>query len=180
VIQPYIGLQFGLTAIDRRLAEGDTDVRGDIKRLIAQIGKVVDGLRNYMRGLQTPGERESILVPAVRRFAATFTETTGIDVHIKTVGDLRVNDRLAAEVFQMVTEGLSNVRRHTHAMQARVVLARRDNYLVLRIEDAGANGSTPAPFTPRSISERAGALGGRVRVDRREDGGNAVVVEIPL
>src|SRR6266545_5347388 len=41
VIQPYIGLQIGLTAIAQKLAEGDTNVRGDIKQLVDQIGKVV-------------------------------------------------------------------------------------------------------------------------------------------
>jgi signal transduction histidine kinase len=180
VIQPYIGLQIGLTAIDQKLTDGDTNVSGDIKQLVEQIVKVVDNLRSYMRGLKRPGEREGILLPSVRRFAATFTETTGIGVQVKAAGDMRVNDRLAAEVFQMVTEGLSNVRRHTHAMQASIVLACRDNYMVVRIEDEGVNGATPAPFTPHSISERAAALGGQVHVDRREDGGSAVVVEIPL
>jgi signal transduction histidine kinase len=180
VIQPYIGLQIGLTAIDQKIAEGDTNVRGDIKQLVDQIGKVVADLRSYMRGLKHTGERESILLPSVRRFVETFTETTGIAVDVEAANDIRINDRLAAEVFQMVAEGLSNIRRHTHAMQATIAFAHRDNTMVLRIEDAGVNGSTPTPFTPRSIHERAAALGGWVHVDPRDDGGSAVVVEIPL
>ena len=79
----------------------------------------------------------------------------------------------------MVTEGLSNIRRHTHAMQASIELAQRNNYVVLMIEDQGASGSAVAPFTPRSITERATTLGGRVRVDQHEHG-SAVIVEIPL
>jgi signal transduction histidine kinase len=180
VIQPYIGLQIGLTAIDQKLAEGDTNVRGDIKQLVDQVGVVVADLRSYMRGLKHTGERESILLPSVRRFVETFTETTGIAVDVEAANDIRINDRLAAEVFQMVAEGLSNIRRHTHAMQATIAFAHRDNTMVLRIEDAGVNGSTPTPFTPRSIHERAAALGGWVHVDPRDDGGSAVVVEIPL
>jgi signal transduction histidine kinase len=133
-----------------------------------------------MRGLKQAGEREGILLPSVRRFAETFTQTTGIGVDLKVADDVHVNDRLAAEVFQMVIEGLSNIRRHTHAMHATIALARRDNQLVLRIEDAGVNGSAPAPYTPRSIAERAAALGGQVQVARRRDGGSAVIVEIPL
>lgn len=180
VIQPYIGLQIGLTAIDQKLADGDTNVRDDIKQLIDQIGKVVANLRGYMRGLKQTGGREGILLPSVRRFVDTFTKTTGITVDVDAPNDIRINDRLAAEMFQMVAEGLSNIRRHTHAMHATIAFARRDNNMVLRIEDAGVNGSTPLPFTPRSINERATALGGRVHVDPRDDGGSAVVVEIPL
>jgi len=179
VIQPYIGLQIGLTAIIQKLETGDTNAIGDIKRLNEQIAGVVGNLRSYVHGLASSGEHENILVPSVRRFAATFAETTGIAVQVEAAGDMCLNDRLSAEVFQMVTEGLSNIRRHTHAMQARIVLAHRDNYVVLRIEDQGINGSAPAPFTPRSITERATTLGGRVRIDQHEHG-SAVIVEIPL
>lgn len=179
VIQPYIGLQIGLTTIIQKLETGDTNAISDIKRLNEQIAGVVGNLRSYMHGLTSSGEHENILVPSVRRFAATFAETTGIAVQMEAAGDMRLNDRLSAEVFQMVTEGLSNIRRHTHAMQARIVLAHRDNHVVLRIEDQGINGLVPAPFIPRSITERATTLGGRVRVDQHEYG-SAVIVEIPL
>jgi signal transduction histidine kinase len=179
VIQPYIGLQLGLTAINQKLEAGNTDVIADNQRLIAQISKVVANLRGYMQGLKSIDNREDSLLPAVRRFATTFTETTGIAVHVDAAADMQLNDRLAAEVFQMVTEGLSNIRRHTHSMDASIAFARQNNHLVLHIEDKGSNGSLPAPFSPRSITERATALGGRVHVETR-DGGSAVVIEIPL
>jgi len=179
VIQPYIGLQIGLTAIIQKLEAGDTNAIGDIKRLNEQIGTVVGNLRSYMHGLTISGESENILLSSVRRFAATFAETTGIAVQVQAAGDMRLNDRLSAEVFQMVTEGLSNIHRHTHAMQASIELAQRNNHVVLMIEDQAVSGSAVAPFTPRSITERATTLGGRVRVDQHEHG-SAVIVEIPL
>jgi signal transduction histidine kinase len=178
VIQPYIGLQIGLTAVCQKLEAGDTNAINDIKRLNEQIATVVANLRSYMHGLTSSGEYENILVPSVRRFAATFAETTGIAVQVEAASDMHLNDRLSAEVFQMVTEGLSNIRRHTHAMQASIILAHRDNHVVLMIEDQGINGSA-TPFSPRSITERATTLGGRVRIDQHEDG-STVIVEIPL
>ena len=179
VIQPYIGLQLGLTAIDQRLAAGDTRVSPDVKRLIAQIGRVIEGLRSYVHGLRSAGGEERVLLASLRRFVDTFTEATGINVELQVAGDLQLTDRLAAEVFQMVAEGLSNIRRHTHAMRATVLLGRQANNLVLRIEDEGLC-EPPAAFTPRSISERATTLGGSVLVGQRDAGGSAVVVEIPL
>jgi signal transduction histidine kinase len=180
VIQPYIGLQLGLTAIDQKLAAGDANVRGDIQLLVEQIGNVVTNLRGYMHGLKRIAQPEDTLLPSVRRFAVTFTATTGIAVDVVAMGNIHINDRLAAALFQMVIEGLSNVRRHTPAMQATIVFARRENSVVLRIEDISVNGWKSAPFTPRSITERATALGGQVHVARRDDGGSNVIVEIPL
>lgn len=180
VIQPYIGVQIGLTAISQRLEAGDADVSADIKRLITQIADVIANLRSYLHELKSPSGQESVLLHSVRRFADTFSATTGINVRIEVAGDMRLTDRLAAEVFQMVAEGLSNIRRHTHAMRAMIRLARRENHLVLQIEDEGDSEPSPDAFTPRSIAERARALGGQVRVRQRDAGGSAVVVEIPL
>ncbi len=80
----------------------------------------------------------------------------------------------------MVSEGLSNVRRHTEATRAKLVLMGYGDHLILRIENDVANGQVPEHFTPRSITERAAALGGQARVEQCEDGGTAVVVAIPL
>ncbi len=180
VIQPYIGLQIGLRAIEQKLMAGETRVSGDVRRLIDQISAVIADLRSYMGELKTPGAQEQLLVASMRRFVDTFAAHTGIDVQLNVAGDLQLSDRLTAEVFQMMTEGLSNVRRHTRAMRAGVLVTRRENHLVLRIEDDGVGEAMPGIFTPRSITARATALGGQVQVGSREAGGSAVIVEVPL
>src|SRR5437016_9223787 len=117
-------------------------------------------LRRYIGGLQDSDEREGSLLVAVRRFAEQFVKATGIAVHIEDETPLAVHDRLAAEVFQIVVEGLSNIRRHTSSAWATIGLACRNGQLRLRIVNDITAGSAPAPFTPRSITERAAALGG--------------------
>jgi len=116
----------------------------------------------------------------VRRFVATFTEATHIAVRIEATADLYINDRLAAEVFQMIVEGLSNIRRHTHAEFTSIELARQNEYLILRIVNDGADAVAPAHFIPRSIMERATSLGGQVHVEHLAGGVTQVTVEIPL
>jgi signal transduction histidine kinase len=116
----------------------------------------------------------------MRCFAARFSELTGITVEIETHGDILANERLAAETFQMMREGLSNIRKHTRAARARVSVTSSLGHLVLEIMNDNYKGM-PAPFfKPASISERAMALGGTVRIKNLADGGNAVVVDIPL
>jgi signal transduction histidine kinase len=179
VIQPYIGLQIGLGALRRKLASG-ADVTGEVEQLIALTTEGIGELRGYVQGLKSSGEAEGDLLPSLRRFAARFAAATGIEVQIQAQDVVHINHRLAAEVFQMVAEGLSNVRRHTHAPRATVNLSRRADHLVVWIEDEGTPEALPALFTPRSITERAAALGGQAHVERRADNGARVVVEIPL
>jgi signal transduction histidine kinase len=178
VIQPYIGLQLGLAAVRRKLITG-ADITPDLDRLAALANESIIDLRAFVGGLHTGSERAGSLLPGVRRFAERFSAATGIRVLVAADGDLRLNDRLSAEVFQMVAEGLSNVRRHTPTEEATVVLQRQGDRLRVCIENPVGQEGPPPPFTPRSLTERAQTLGGQAHIEQPGDR-TSVVIEIPL
>jgi len=194
VIQPYLGLQIGLGTVRENLASAaapldakpqqmtDTVIKmiERLDQLIEMTNLGISDLRSYITGLKGTGERDSSLLPSIQRFAQKFAEATGIDVRVETDGDGYINDRLAAEIFQMVVEGMSNIRRHTRAERARVHLSWRSGYLILRIENDEAGESEYRSFMPLSISGRAESLGGRVQVDRNRENRTVVTVAIPL
>jgi len=182
VIQPYIGLQYRLAAIHNKIEAGRGDVAGDVERLLQSTVEEISGLRGFVRGLKGEGRVSDDVVSAVRRFAAQFGESYGIDVKVESGGQLHVNERLAAELIRFVHEGLSNVRKHTNATRSTVSLECGEAACTLRIENDGAvlDGETPETFTPGSITERAEALGGRARAERTAEGHTVVTVEIPL
>jgi signal transduction histidine kinase len=180
VIQPYIGLQMGLEAIRQKLGWGDADVSHDIERLLRLTKDEIAQLRHIVHDLKCGGERFDGLVPALRRFALKFATATGIQVQVEADGESHVNDRLAAEVFHIVTEGLSNIRRHTQAAAATITLAQKNGHLIVQISNDGVEGDAFCLFSPRSITARTTALGGRVRVERQGHAHTAVIAEIPL
>jgi len=168
-----------LAAIGEKLHAGNGDIAGDIAQLTAIADQEIEALRRFMRRLPGDGKRESVLLASVQRFVTTFTKATHIVVQVEAACELHINDRLVAEVFQMIVEGLSNIRRHTRATCASIALARRNDMLTVRIGNDGA-GMAPAPFMPRSIAERAAALGGQVHVERLTGDATQVQIEIPL
>jgi len=85
----------------------------------------------------------------------------------------------AAEVFQTLTEALSNVRRHTKANLVVISLETVKDMLVIRCENDSSKENSLQPFRPVSIAGRAEALGGRTFV-WSEDGCTKVQVELPL
>jgi signal transduction histidine kinase len=87
---------------------------------------------------------------------------------------------LAADVFHIVAEGLNNIRWHTLAITASITLMQENKRLSIQIRNDGVEGETFVPSTPRSITERAMALGGKVRVARQNHTYAVVIVEIPL
>jgi signal transduction histidine kinase len=179
VVQSYQGLYLGLVAL-RPATVGAA--AGRLDRLIEVAGQELAKVRRYVKKIETGGnEYGADLLAEVRRYAEAFTKTTGIVVSVQADPKLCLSNRLAGEIFQAVEEGLSNVRRHTRATRATVVLACDGERLLLRIEDAGAPEERHWEiFTPRSLTERAVALGGRASVERGRDGGAVVAMEIPL
>jgi signal transduction histidine kinase len=179
VIQPYIGLQFGLTAVKQKLAHRE-DVRDDVEELLSLTNGEIADLRNYVGGLRRGETPREIFLPAVRRFASKFSEATGLHVQIEGSDDLPIYDRLAAELFQMIEEALSNVRRHSTSSYAKVHIAINDGQLEMRIRNERLKRLGEASFTPRSIVDRAAALGGRTVVYTDANLDTVVCVQIPL
>ena len=189
VIQPYLGLQFGLAALDQKLEAGNTAIRNDIHELLELTNHELAELRRFVWGLRAGEERMEMLLPAIERFAERFSLVTGIKVDVEAHGKVKVNDRLAAELFQIVAEGLSNVRRHAFCRDARVEISCKDSSLLLQIKNSRPranpelepNGNENVKtFRPRSIAERAASLGGDTRVFVDEKDYTVVSVGIPL
>ena len=189
IIQPYIGLQMGLVGVRRRLSappnDADNsdetllkivnDAAADTDRLIEMTADGISDLRGYVHVLRDAGDSGDSLMSAVRRFALKFTQATNIVVQVRADTDIQVDDRLRSELFQMIVEGLSNIRRHTQSERAFIGLECNNGRLIMRIEN---DGSPPKPFNPQSISERAEALGGRAYVETFGDYGTSVIVEV--
>jgi len=173
-IQPYIGLKLGLDAL-RRNVSIDDPVASGLTELAERTDSVIKDLRSYVGGLRDPGS--NVLTSSVEKHAKQLGEFYGIKVDLQISTHMNMNDRLATELFQIVREGLSNIRRHTAATEARISMVPVNGDMVLDIENESSGADT---FTPRSITERATALGGRVSVDVNHTGRTIVSVIIPM
>lgn len=179
-IQPYIGLKLGLEALRRQVSDTDPVAAG-LAELAEKTNSVIKDLRTYVGGLRDRTATDSVnaLVSSVQRHARKFGELYDIEVEINAAPSINLNDRLAAEVFQIVQEGLSNIKRHTASSTAIISMITRNGDMILDIENASSS-SEGKSFTPRSITDRAVALGGRVSVIANNDGRTIVSVVIPM
>lgn len=180
-IQPYIGLKLGLEALRRRVTHDDA-LAEDLDDLIRMTSEGIAELRQYVGGLRDRAlPRETSLMHAVWRVAEKYREYYGIDIAVNANAEMHLNDRLAAEVFQILNEALSNVRRHTASRRVTLNLRRQAGELVVQIiNHAHGQSVDSTPFRPRSIIERVDHLGGHVDVEHRSDGSTVVTAEIPL
>jgi signal transduction histidine kinase len=166
----------------RRQVSNDDPVSAGLAELAEKTNSVIKDLRTYVGGLQdrNSSDFDNVLVSSVQRHARKFGELYDIEVNVKVASEINLNDRLAAEVFQIVQVGLSNIKRHTASSTATISMASRNGDMILDIENECSGSQGGGNFTPRSITERAVALGGRVSVKTSGDGRTIVSVTIPM
>jgi signal transduction histidine kinase len=180
IIQPYMGIKFGLDSIGALLDEGGTSNHAKIQERVKSLGELsdltIENLRGLVEGLADTKSSGGTLLPSIRRFAEKFSGATGIDVEIEMQGNIAVADRLASDIFQLAVEGLSNVRKHTASTKATLSLDVGEDGITLKIKNDALGYGT---FRPRSITERVEGLRGTVDI-RRDNGSCVVDINIPL
>ncbi len=175
-VQPYLGLRYGLEAL-RRKVPGDAALAAEIDELVRMTDDSVLLLRGYIRDLRS-AERDGAhpAFTAIQAQVQQFEEYSGLKVDVRarefTLGEPRL-----FEVRQLIAEGLGNIRRHTRAAHATLEIAVEQG--VLRIAFINPVARMAPPFKPRSLTERAAAMGGGVDVVRQPTE-TIVRIELPL
>lgn len=164
-IQPYIGLRHAVAAIRNQAGE-DSPVAPELDRLMEMCSGVIGDMRDFAQRFRSGRQEEPELLIALRRQLRQVETFYGLDVLLEMQADSAINDRMAAEVFQIVTEGISNICKHTRARTAGVVVEEEGGVLAIDIfNPAAVAGQAPLPFVPRSIAERVQGLGGKLEVE---------------
>lgn len=178
-LQPYIGLQHALRAMSRKV-DADNPLMPDICELSEMTRDVIADLRQLAGTIGCNSVfDESAFIVAVRCHTERLRRCYGLDMAVHMDDDLGINDRMASEVFQIVCEATSNIKKHTVATRGSVTLSCVEGWLKLSIDNECV-GPPGSDFMPRSICERAAALGGRTVVERLRSGSTAVRVDIPV
>lgn len=178
-IQPYLGLKYGIEALARK-AKPDNPLYSDVNSLQEIVVEELHELRELVSGMRS-GSRgaDNAIGPVLQRQARRFSELFGIAVSVACDDDLPVGRRLTAELVPIVSEALTNIRRHTCASRAEIEFRELDDHYLLRIANPNDENTPPAPFTPRSITERAEFLQGCALVDLQRPGFTDLIIHIP-
>jgi signal transduction histidine kinase len=87
---------------------------------------------------------------------------------------------IEASAYFIVAEALTNVVKHSQATRAEVTVAVEHDTLIVAVRDDGTGGADPSGHGLVGISDRAAALGGRLRIDSSPGAGTELAAELPL
>lgn len=160
-------------------------LRSGIQRTVAEVRRVVEGLRPAALDELGLG---GALHQLVRRLTGAGFTTAASDVAAPVQADVRVSDLpdlpAATEVaaFRIAQEALTNAIRHADARRVSLSVIGEGRHLVVEVHDDGHGRLEPRDggVGLSAMRERAEELGGSVDIDARPGAGTTVTARIPL
>jgi signal transduction histidine kinase len=131
------------------------------------------------------------LIPALEQLGQKMKETHNLEVTVEAQPGVEtlITSQAQGVLFYIVEEAVNNARKHAQAAHHIVRLARRENYMVVEIEDDGVgfdSGAVDSNYDQRgslgmiNMRERAALVEGTLLVDSAPGRGTKISVLIPL
>ena len=186
-----------LTGINVRLAllkkEGATLNARDIDLEIGRTQRVVEESLNivhqFARELRPPVLDDLGLIPALHSFTKSFTERTGIHIHLTVFAAVENLDSAKRTVlYRVAQEALANVARHAQASRVEVSILKLPRAVCLTISDNGKSFQVARVLNAKNnkrlglvgMRERVEMVGGSFAVESAPGAGTTIRAQVPF
>lgn len=167
--------------------------RPDITRYIADAQnvatKLLENLRKIIWDLRPSILDDLGLISAIRWFARTNLEKTGVKVDFSASEVMRLPSPFKTMLFRIAQEAISNILRHANASRVSIRLWTSDAHIWLEVRDDGRGfdieKTTDGAVDRKQlgllgIQERVSLVGGEVKVESIPGSGTCLLVHVPL
>jgi signal transduction histidine kinase/ketosteroid isomerase-like protein len=164
-----------LKMAQRGLTAGDAGAPALVDAALDHAERATTELRELSHGILPAVLTRSGLSAAVATLAARSAVPVSVDVQVG-----RLPGAVEASAYFVVAEGLTNIAKHARASRAAVSLRVEDRKLVVEVSDDGAGGAHALGSGLVGLSDRVGALSGRLSVVSPLGEGTTLTAIIPL
>ncbi|NLO81815.1 MAG: sensor histidine kinase [Clostridiales bacterium] len=172
----------------------------DVNNAKKQIGELKDliklslqEIRRIIFDLRPMSLDDLGLVPTLQRYAANFTEETGIDVVLDLYDpNKKLNTLVEIAVFRIIQEALNNIKKHSKATRVYINLQIKDGMLFGKVIDNGIGFNVlkfknikkrdihSGGFGIYSMQQRAELLNGKLKIHSQPGKGTTLLLQIPI
>ena len=176
-------------AVEELLATGHTqEARTHLAQLSSAARSVYVDVREAILGLTRPVATRDGIVRALEDYAAQYVDASKVAVSVDAepaTRTLRLSPDVETQVFRIVQEALTNVRKHAAAARVHLGVALRSDGLVVTVADDGV-GFTPGRaaadwphYGMQGIRARAAAIGATADWRSTLGGGTSFTLTLP-
>jgi two-component system nitrate/nitrite sensor histidine kinase NarX len=181
--QSLIGMRLQVKLLGEYVAREDLGrARYEAARLRRAVEQAHDDVRELLTNFRLK-IGDSGLVPSVENLVERFRRETGIAVFFHDeCAALALTPAQEIQVYFIIQEALANIRRHSKAMNVRIMLANEADLYTVLIEDDGAGmpeacGELPARHAGLAImQQRTERLPGQLVIESEPGEGTRVIV----
>jgi signal transduction histidine kinase len=172
-----ITLALELRAAEAQVPPEQQSLTSQWSRTAQGLAEVVEELREISRGLHPAILEKGGLGPALRALARRAA--VPVELSVGVTG--RLQERVEAAAYYVVSEALTNVAKHARASVVQVDIGVDGGTLRLTVTDDGAGGADPSRGSGLiGLSDRVAAVGGTFEVISPPGGGTSLRVTIPV
>lgn len=160
----------------------------ELQELRKQVVGCLDETRKIVFDLRPMTLDDLGLIPTVKKIADMLKERTGIQSSVILGGkyDEPLDPQIEVSLFRIIQESLSNIEKHSHATEAKIIITVQDNAVIVSVEDNGDgfevfnNDNNGDCFGLVGMGERVSLLRGELTIDSAQGQGTKIRVHIPL
>lgn len=181
--QSLVGMKLQLVMLSEALARGEVAVaQYEAKSLQRALAQANDDLRELLTNFRLK-IGDSGLVASVENLVERFRAETGIAVYFHNeCGALALAHAQEIQVYFIVQEALTNIRRHSQAANVRIMFANEEDLYTVLIEDDGfgmaeTSGDLPSVHAGLAIMrQRAERLPGQLVIESEPGEGTRIIL----
>jgi signal transduction histidine kinase len=170
-------VSLGLELRDAQFAIADRphEAQHKIDAVAAGLTRTLDDLREISRGIH-PAVLAGGLAPALKALARR--SPVPVELDIGALDPVPEPTQVAA--YYVVSEAFTNAAKHGHATVVRLRAQRDDDTIRVAVTDDGIGGADAARGSGLiGLSDRIGAIGGKLAIDSPPGRGTSIVAELP-
>jgi len=188
--QSLTSFKIGLELIHERLKTSDSGLASQIDDIRERTITIMRDVKKISLGLR-PGTLDTLgLLPSLRELCRAVENDTGIETVFFTRGiPGQIDTEKELALYRIAQEALTNVIKYAGAKQVFINLVRKDESILLSIEDDGVGFDKEQIMSEANsgghsglliMKERAAQLDGELIVESQVGRGTVVSAEIPL
>lgn len=164
--------------------------RAQVERIENEVLKVIDSLRKMSHGLNVTVLDNAGLVPALKWLIEAMEQETGIKLKMNVMGkEHKLKAEAEVMIFRITQEALRNIRQHSKANSAVILLDFSGKDFKLIVEDNGCGfkvseyeqvGGEESELGLDIMRQRAKMLGGKLDICSEPGKGTVITLEAPM
>jgi PAS domain S-box-containing protein len=193
-IHDQIGQQMTALRLNLAALEQSYGVDGELYEKLEQtktIAERLDAEVDFLAWELRPAALDDIgLTEAMGTFVRQWSNHSDIEAQFHTTGldQERLSPETETNLYRIMQEALNNTMKYAHAKLVDVLLERRDNQVVLIVEDDGigfnpnkeANAEEDKGMGLIGMRERAALVGGTLQIESKPKGGTTIFARVPV